>query len=59
MQICTRVRTNECKIGLHVPIRYIHASGIYATKVLIRKLNHNYKLGLKCTTWEADNIVLA
>ena len=56
---CTRVKTNERKIGLHVPTRYRHTSGIHATKVLIRKLNHNHKLGLKCITWEADYVILA
>ena len=56
---CTRVKTSERKIGLHVPTRYIHTSGIHATAVLIRlgKLNHNHKLGIKCTTWEADYIL--
>ena len=59
MQACknTKVKTNECKIGPYVPTRYIHTSGIHATKVLVRKLNQNHKLGLKCTTREVDYIL--
>ena len=55
---CTRVKTNERKIGLHVPTRYRHTSGIHATIGVNKKIESQSQIRPKmCITWEADYIL--